>query len=201
MHPLTTRLSYLASTVVWTHCWEGVGERSLYFQLLQLLTFLIVIDSSSTFIVYWLYVILGGIIIYWLVAFLSRINVGLPLADYTRERVVYWLARDSPFRPILVARKVAPFVWCPSSSPPTLSRFKFPLFLLPCGAIVTCSSTTSKGAKLFSSQVVYPSMSSSFGMSSNWISMGSVWVDLIVYGSKLAGCCNPPLLKEGDGVP
>jgi len=31
--------------------------------------------------------------------------------------------------------------------------------------------------------------------------MGSVWVDLIVYGSKLARCCNPPLLKEGDGVP
>ncbi len=25
-------------------------------------------------------------------------------------------------------------------------------------------------------------------------------MDLIVYGSKLAGCYNPPLLKEGDGV-
>jgi hypothetical protein len=26
-------------------------------------------------------------------------------------------------------------------------------------------------------------------------------VDLIVYEGKLARCCNPPLLKEGDGAP
>lgn len=35
----------------------------------------------------------------------------------------------------------------------------------------------------------------------NWISLGSVWVDLTICEGGLAGCRNPPLLKEGDGAP
>jgi hypothetical protein len=44
----------------------GVGECSLYFQLLQLLTFLVVVDSSFTLTICWFYVILGGATFWWL---------------------------------------------------------------------------------------------------------------------------------------
>ncbi len=74
------------------------------------------------------------------------------------------------------------------------------LFLLACGATIAPSSTTSKGAKLFSSQAICSSMSSSFGISSNWNSLGLVWVDLTICGSGYVRCCSSLLVKEGDGV-
>jgi len=67
-----------------------------------------------------------------------------------------------------------------------------------CGATVAPSSITSRVARLLSSQAVCTSISSSFKISSNRISLESIWVDLTIYGS--VGCCSPPIADEGDGA-
>lgn len=42
--------------------------------------------------------------------------------------------------------------------------------------------------------------SSSFKISSNRISLESIWVDLTIYGDGSVGCCSPPIADEGDGA-
>jgi hypothetical protein len=180
----------------------GVGERYLYFLLLRLLTFLVAIDSSCTFTVYWLWVIVGGTTVCWLTTFLPKDCVGPLSAGGTWEIIGGCSIGASPVWSLVVAGRVVPSACClaPSIVPCMVGWAS----LGPSSSLLWGHSSPFfhylQGCQIAVLAGCLYLHSSSFKISSNRISLESIWVDLTIYGDGSVGCCSPPIADEGDGA-